>query len=143
MSSASGLPTTFVKYVIPSTATGISFTNSLAPITIVDAGRYLVQFSYAIVPLTGGSNITSVIYAISTVAVLGGVGSVGLIQHNQSAASIANATNKCSNMGVVTIAANDTPIYISLTATTSAGNYQSSVATLDANASTLSFIKIG
>lgn len=143
MATASGLQTTFVKYVIPSTVTGVAYTNALAPITIVDAGRYLVQFSYAIVPVTGGANITSVVYAISTVAVLGGVGSVGLLQHNQSAASIANATNKCSNMGVITIAANDTPIYISITAATSAGNYQTSVATLDANASTLSFIKIG
>ena len=142
MSTANGLQTTFVKYVIPSTGTGVAYTNAGAPITIVDSGRYLVQFSYAILPITAGANITSVVYAISTVAVLGGVGAVGLIQHNQSAASVANAINKCSNMGVINIAADDTPIYISLTATTSAGNYQTAVSTLDAVASTLTFIKI-
>jgi hypothetical protein len=142
MSTRSGLSSQIVKYTIPSTATGVAFTNLLAPVTTIDAGRYLVQVSYAVSPLTAGANVTSVTYALTTVAILGGVGAVGLIQHVASAASIANATNKCSNMGVITITTNDTPVYFSLTAALSVGNYQSSVATLDANASTISFVRI-
>ena len=142
MSTRSGLSSQIVKYTIPSTATGVAFTNLLAPVTTIDAGRYLVQVSYAVSPLTAGATVNSVTYALTTTAILGGVGAVGLIQHVSSAASIANATNKCSNMGVITIAADDTPVYFSLTATLSVGNYQSSVATLDANANVISFVKI-
>jgi hypothetical protein len=142
MSTRSGLSSQIVKYTIPSTATGIAFTNLLAPVTNIDAGRYLVQVAYAVSPLTAGATVNSVTYSLTTTAILGGIGAVGLIQHVASAASIANATNKCSNMGVITIAADDTPVYFSLTATLSVGNYQSSIATLDANANVISFVKI-
>lgn len=142
MSTRSGLSSQIVKYTIPSTATGVAFTNLLAPVTTIDAGRYLVQVSYAVSPLTAGATVNYVTYSLTTTAILGGVGAIGLIQHVASAASIANATNKCSNMGVITIAADDTPVYFSLTATLSVGNYQSSVATLDANANVISFVKI-
>jgi hypothetical protein len=131
------------KYTIPSTGTGVAFTNSGVAITTLDAGRYLVQFAYAVQPITAGANISGVSYAVTTVAVLGGAGAVGVLQHIVSASSGANAINKCSNCGIFTVSADNTPIYISLTATVSAGNYQSAVSTLDtATGSQVAFVKI-
>lgn len=140
MSSASGLSNVVIKYLAPPTGTGAPYTNGGLPITLLDRGRYLVQFAYAVQPITAGATVNSVTYALTTGAVL--PGGVGLIQHIQSAASGANIINKCSNMGVITITAPDTPIYLSLTATVSAGNWQSSLAALDAAASLVSFVKI-
>lgn len=140
MSSASGLSNVVIKYLAPPTGTATAYTNGGLPITLLDRGRYLVQFAYAVQPITAGATVNSVTYALTTGAVL--PGGVGLIQHVQSAASGANIVNKCSNMGVITINAPDTPIYMSLTATVSAGNWQSSVFPLDAAASLVSFVKI-
>lgn len=143
MSTRSGLQTRVVKYTIPSTGTGVAYTNGGVAITTLDAGRYMAQFAYAVQPITAGANITGVSYALTTVAVLGGGGAIGVLQHIVSAASAANAINKCSNMGVFSVAADNTPIYLSLTATTSAGNYQSSAAALDTStASQVAFVKI-
>ena len=143
MSTRSGLKTTVVKYTIPSTGTGVAYTNGGLAITTLDAGRYMAQFAYAVQPITAGANITGVSYAVTTGAVLGGGGAVGVLQHIVSAASAANAINKCSNMGVFTVSADNTSIFISLTATVSAGNYQSSAAALDiVTGSQVSFVKI-
>ena len=142
MSSASGLSNVVIKYRAPPTGSGslTPYTNGGLPITLLDRGRYLVQFAYAVQPITAGASVTSVSYALTTGAV--SPGGVGLIQHVQSAASGANIINKCSNMGVITITAADTPIYLSLTATLSAGDWQSSLSALDAAASIVSFVKI-
>lgn len=143
MSSASGLSNVVIQYLAPPTGTGVAYTNGGGvPITLLDRGRYLVQFAYAVQPITAGATVNSVSYALTTGAVLGGVGAIGLIQHIQSAASGASIINKCSNMGVITITAADTPVYLSLTATVSAGNWQSSLSLLDDFASIVSFVKI-
>ena len=143
MSTRSGLKTVLCKYTIPSTVGGVAYTNGGLALTTLDAGRYIVQFAYAVAPINAGATINGVSYAVTTGAVLGGGGAVGVIQHIVSAASAANAINKCSNCGVFTVLANNTPIFISLTATTSAGNYQSSAVALDASTgSQVSFVKI-
>lgn len=142
MSTRSGLKTIIAKFTIPSTGTGVAYTNGGLALTVLDTGRWLIQCSYAIFPNTAGQSISSVSYGITTVAVLGGVGAVGLIQHVQSATTGANIVNKCSNMGVITITADNTPIFLSITGTTTAGNYQGSLAAGDVNATALSFVKI-
>lgn len=142
MSNRSGLKTIIAKFTIPTTASGVAYTNGGLALTVLDTGRWLIQCSYAIFPNTVGQSISTVSYGITTVAVLGGVGAVGLLQHVQSATTGVNIVNKCSNMGVITITADNTPVFLSITGTTTAGNYQGSLVAVDVNATALSFVKI-
>jgi hypothetical protein len=142
MSTRSGLISRIVKYSIPTTVGSVAYTNGGLPITTLDAGRWLCCLSYAIDPVNAGATLTSVSYAVTQTAVLGGGGAVGLLQHVQSATTGADVIGKSANCSVFQITAENTPIFLSITAVTSAGNYVSSALALDAQSSVISFVKL-
>jgi hypothetical protein len=142
MSSRSGLRTIICKYSIPSTVGGVAYTNGGAPITQLDSGRWLATVAYAIDPVTAGATLPLVSYSLTLNALIGGGTASGVLQHYQSAATPADVNNKSSNCAVFLVTADNTPVYFSLTATTSAGNYITSSTTLDAPHSVISFVKL-
>lgn len=142
MSSRSGLVTRIVKYSIPSTVGGVAYTNGGVAITTLDSGRWLCCLSYAIDPVNAGASLTSVSYSVTQTSVLGGVNAIGLLQHVQSATTGADVINKCANCSVFQITAENTPIFLSFTAVTSAGNYFTSAAVVDSQSSVISFVKL-
>jgi hypothetical protein len=142
MSSKAGMPLIQIKYVVPSLASGISYTNVGAPITTLDTGKWLVQVSYALDPITVGASIQSVFYTLSRTALVGDPTAVGILMHSQSAATGGDINNKCSNAAICTISADNTPIYFAIGATTSTGNYQSSASTLDSQFCSINCVKL-
>lgn len=142
MSSKAGMPLVQIKYTVPSLASGVSYTNAGIAITNLDAGVWMVSVCYAFDPITVGAAVQSVFYTLSRTALLGDPTAVGILMHQQSAATGNDVNNKCANTGIVTISADNTPIFFSIGATTSVGNYQSSASTLDSDFCKISFVKI-
>lgn len=141
MSLKTGFPSSVIKFTIPSTAGGTAFNNATLPIGSLKAGRYLCVLSYALDPVTGGANITSVNASVTAVALLGAGTAIGLVQQNTQPATGADVNSRLSVSSVVTLLA-DAPIYISIVAATSAGNYQTVAGTLDSQSNSVSFIQL-
>lgn len=141
MSVKAGFPMSSIKFSIPATASGVAFTNGGLSIGSLKAGRYLCVLSYALDPATGGANILTVNSAVTSVALLGAGTAVGLIQYNTQPANIADVNARISVSSVVVLPA-DAPIFISISATTSAGNYLTSATVLDGQTNSISFIQL-
>ena len=141
MSLKNGFPATIIKFAVPASASGVAFTNGGLAIGSLKAGRYLCVLSYALDPVTGGANILTVNSAVTSVAILGAGTAVGLVQYNTQPANIADINARISVSSVVTLPA-DAPIFISIVATVSAGNYISSAAVLDGQSNSISFIQL-
>jgi len=141
MSSKSGNPSTIIKFSVPSTASLGAWINNGNPIGSISPGRYHVIMNTAIGPVTGGSNIQGTTAICSGVAAFGGVGSVSLVQLQQSATTGANLISRHSSSNVVDISVT-TPIYIYVGATVSAGNFISSNSVQDSLCNNITFIKI-
>jgi hypothetical protein len=141
MASKSGFQTTTVSFVAPAAASAAVYSNGGVAITSLKAGRYLVILNYAIDPVTAGANLTGTTGIVTQTALFGAVGAIGLCQLQVSAANAAdvNSRHSCSNIVNLTADAN---IFLYLSATTSAGNWQSSTALQDTLCNDICFIKI-
>ena len=141
MSSKTGLPSTIIKFTIPATASNVAFNNGTAAIGNIKAGRYLCVLSYSIDPINGGAQITAVNAFVTAFALLGGGTAVSLISQASQPSVPADVNSRMSLCSVVTLS-QDAPIFISLIATTSAGNYQSTAGLQDSQSNTISFIQL-
>lgn len=141
MSSKSGSPSTIIKFSVPSTISLGAWINNGNPIGSISPGRYHVIMNTAIAPVTGGASVQGTTAICSGVATFGGVGSVSLVQLQQSANTGANIVSRHSSSNVVDISVT-TPIYIYVGATVSAGNFISSNSVQDSLCNNITFIKI-
>ena len=141
MSLKSGFQSTVIPFVIGATNSGAVYSNGGLSIGTLKAGRYLAILCTALDPLNVGANITSTTMICTGVAVFGGAGAVGLAQLSVSAANAAdiNSRHSCSN--IIDLAV-DTPIFITISAGTSAGQWQSSTSLQDSLCNRVSFIKL-
>jgi hypothetical protein len=142
MASVSGFPTTVIKFGVPSTPSLGGWINNGNPIGSIKAGRYLVIMNTAISPVTGGSTIQATTFVCTQIAVYGNVGSISLVQTQQTGTTGAGITSRHSSSNVVTITA-DTQLYIYVGATVSAGNFISSNSVQDSLSNNITFIKMG
>ena len=140
MSLVSGLRPVFIPLTFPSTASNTSII--LGTVYTLDAGVYLVSFSYAIDALTAGQSITSVSYTVVE------TDPVTLVATNimelKSGAQPPVDINACGfNTNMVIIPKNNTAIGFSITCNTSAGNWASSTSVAQLGFNKLGFLKIG
>jgi hypothetical protein len=141
MASKSGLPSTIIPLTIGATNSGANYTNGGLPLTTLQPGRYLVILNMPIDPINVGANITGTQMLVTGAAVFGAVGAFGLCQLQVSAANAAdiNSRHSCSNIFTISAA---TQVFISISATTSAGQWQTSTAFQDGACRSLCFIKL-
>jgi hypothetical protein len=141
MSTKSGFQSTTVQFVAPAAASGAVYSNGGLAITSLKAGKYLVILNFALDPVNVGANITGSTGIVTQTALFGAVGAIALCQLQVSAANAAdiNSRHSCSN--IVTLAA-DASIFLYLSATVSAGNWQSSTSLQDINCNDICFIKL-
>lgn len=139
MSLVSGLQPIFIPLTFPSTAGGTAIIRN--NIYNLNAGVYMVTYSYSIRPETGGANITYVSYTLSqTDPNTAVVTSVLELHNNNTALAGVNATG--SNTNIAVIPKNNTSLTFSTACGTSAGNWSSANSVLDVNYTKLTFIKI-
>ena len=141
MSSKTGLPSTIIKFTIPATASNVAFNNGTASIGSIKAGRYLCVLSYSIDPINGGAQITAVNAFVTAFALIGGGTAVSLITQASQPSTPADVNSRMSVSSVITLSA-DANIFLSIIATTSAGNYQSTAGLQDSQSNSLSFIQL-
>jgi len=141
MSTKSGFPSTTVQFTAPSTASGAVFSNGGVAITSLKAGKYLVILNFALDPVNAGANLTGTTGIVTQTALFGVAGAIGLCQLQVSAANAADVNSRHSCSNIVTLAA-DASIFLYLSATTSAGNWQSSTALQDTNCNDICFIRL-
>lgn len=133
MSTKSGFQSTIIPLVIGAQASGLAapYTNGGLSIGTLKAGRYLVIFNTSIDPINVGATITNTQMLLTGNAVFGAVGAFGIVQ-NQVTATVptadANSRHSCSN---IVDLPNDTPLFVSIAATTSVGQWQSSTSVQD------------
>jgi hypothetical protein len=141
MASKSGFQSTIIPLTIGATNSGANFTNGGLPLTTLKPGRYLVILNMPIDPINVGANITGTTLLVTGAAVFGSAGAFGLCQLQVSAANAAdiNSRHSCSNIFDISVS---TQIFITISATTSAGQWQSSTSFQDGACRSLSFIKL-
>jgi hypothetical protein len=142
MSNKTGLPSTIIKFTIPSTASNVAFNNGNLAIGNIKAGRYLCILSYSLDPITAGAQITAVNAFITAYAVLGGGTAVSLLTQATQPFTSPDVNSRMSLCSVVTLST-DAPIFISIIATTNIGSpYQTTAGLQDSQSNTLSFIQL-
>jgi hypothetical protein len=141
MSLKSGFPSTIIPLTIGATNSAANYTNGGLPLVTLQPGRYLVILNIPIDPINVGANITGAQMLVTGGAVFGAAGAFGLCQLQVSAANGAdiNSRHSCSNIFDISV---PTQVFISVSATTSAGQWQSSTAFQDGPCRSLSFLKI-
>jgi hypothetical protein len=141
MSIKSGFQSTIIPLTVGSTASGTSYTNGGLPLVTLQPGRYLVILNLPIGPVTVGSNMTSTTMIVTGGAVAGGVGAFGLCQLQQSATAATDVISRqgCSNIFDISV---PTQVFITISATVSAGNWRTSTSFQDGACRNLSFLKI-
>ncbi len=141
MSIKSGFPSTIIPLTIGATASGANYTNGGLPLVTLQPGRYLVILNMPIDPINVGANITGSTMLVTGGALFGVAGAFGLCQMQVSAANAAdvNSRHSCSNIFDISVA---TQVFITISATVSAGQWQSSTAFQDGACRSLSFLKI-
>lgn len=137
----SGFPSTIIKLTIPAAASGVAYTNGGVAIGSLKAGRYICFFNYALDPVNAGANITSVSAICTAFGLVGAGNAVALCQQQVSAANAADVNSRHTFSSLVTLSV-DASIFVSISATTSAGNYFGSTLLQDSLSNTLSFIKL-
>jgi len=142
MSTVSGFPSTIIKFGVPSTPSLGAYINNGNPIGSIKAGRYLVTMNTAIAPVTGGSTIQATTFVCTQIAGFGNVGSISLVQTQQTGSTGAGITSRHSCSNIVNISS-DTQLYIYVGATVSAGNFISSNSVQDSLSNNITFIKLG
>jgi hypothetical protein len=125
MSTRAGFPTLVVPFVIPGafTPSGTPFTNGGLPITTLDEGRWLITVSTAIKAKNVGENVNTLLYQLTKDALFGNPAARLLVGLERVGSSAVNAQSIASQSNICVITANDTPIFLRLVATVSAGNY--------------------
>ena len=141
MSLKTGFPSTIIKLTIPTAASGISYTNGGLTIGSLKQGRYLCVLNYALDPVTVGANISGATAICTAFNLVGQPTAISLIQQQVVAPNLADINCRHSSSSVVDLTA-DANIYISIFATTSAGNYIGSAAVQDTYCNTISFIRL-
>lgn len=141
MSLKTGFQSTVIKLNIPAAASGVAYSNGGLAIGSLKAGRYLCVLNYALDPVNAGANVTGATGVVTAFSLVGQPTAIALIQQQVAAANLAdiNCRHACSSVVDLTADAN---IFISIFATTSAGNYIGSTAVQDTYANTISFIKL-
>jgi hypothetical protein len=141
MSTKSGFQSTVIPLTIGAINSAASYTNGGLALTTLQPGRYLVILNMPIDAINVGASITGTQMLVTGGAVFGAVGAFGLCQMQVSAANAVdiNSRHSCSNIFDISVA---TQVYISVSATTSAGQWQSSTAFQDGPCRSLSFLKL-
>lgn len=141
MSIKSGFQSTIIPLTIGATASGANYTNGGLPLVTLQPGRYLVILNVPIDPINVGANITGSTMLVTGGALFGVAGAFGLCQMQVSASNAAdvNSRHSCSNIFDISVA---TQVFITISATVSAGQWQSSTAFQDGACRSLSFLKI-
>ena len=140
MASVCGLRPVFIPLTFPATATATSII--LGTVYTLDAGIYLVSFSYAIDAITANQSITSVNYTVVQIDPDTSVATN--IMELKSGAAAPVDINACGfNTNMVIIPKNNTAVTFSITCYTSAGNWASSTSVPQINYTKLAFLKIG
>ena len=141
MASKSGLPSTIIPITIGATASGSNYTNGGLPLTTLQPGRYLVILNMPIDPINAGANITGTTMLVTGGALFGSAGAFGLCQLQGSPTNAAdiNSRHSCSNIFDISVA---TQVFILVSATVSAGQWQTSTSFQDGACRSLSFIKL-
>lgn len=141
MSTKSGFQSTIIPLTIPATNSGANYTNGGLPLVTLQPGRYLVILNVPIDPINVGASITGSTMLVTGGALFGVAGAFGLAQMQVSAANAAdiNSRHSCSNIFDISVA---TQVFITISATTSAGQFQSSTAFQDGACRSLSFLKL-
>lgn len=141
MSVKAGVASTVIKFTIPATASGVAFNNGTTQIGTVKAGRYLCVLSYSLDPVNAGANISSVNAFVTATALVGAPTAVSLISQASQPSTVADVNSRISLCSVVSLAV-DSPIFFSIIATTSAGNYISTAGVQDSQSNTISFVQL-
>lgn len=141
MSLKTGFPSQVIKFTIPATASNVAFNNGTAQIGSLKAGRYLCVLSYSLDPVTAGAQITAVNAFVTATALVGAPTAVSLLSQASQPSTVADVNSRISLCSVVTLSA-DAPVFFSITATTSGGNYQSTAGVQDSQSNTISFIQL-
>ena len=141
MSLRTGFPSTIIRLPIPAAASGIAYTNGGLTIGSLKQGRYLCVLNYALDPVNGGANITGATAICTAFNIVGQPTAIALIQQQVVAANAADINCRHSSSSVIDLTA-DANIFISIFATTSAGNYIGSAAVQDTYCNTISFIRL-
>jgi hypothetical protein len=141
MSLRTGFQSTIIKLTIPAAASGVAYSNGGLAIGSLKAGRYLCVLNYGLDPVNAGANITGATAVCTAFNLVGQPTAIALIQQQVVAANAADINCRHSSSSVVDLTA-DASVYISIFATTSAGNYIGSVAVQDTYANSISFIRL-
>ena len=141
MSLRTGFQSTIIRLPIPAAASGVAFSNGGLAIGSLKAGRYLCVLNYALDPVTAGQSITGATAVCTAFNLVGQPNAIALIQQQVSAATAADINSRHACSSIVDLTA-DASVYISIFATTSAGNYIGSAAVQDTYANTISFIRL-
>lgn len=141
MSLKTGFPATIIKLTIPAAASGVAYSNGGLAIGSLKAGRYMCVLNYALDPVNAGANVTSATGIVTAFSLVGQPTAVALIQQQVAPANLADINCRHSCTSVVDLPV-DASVFISIFATTSAGNYIGSTAVQDTYANSISFIKL-
>lgn len=141
MSNKSGFPSVIIKMTIPAAASGVAFSNGGVSIGSLKSGRYMAYLTYALDPVNAGANITGVTAICTAFSLVGQPNAVGLLQQQVAAANAADVNSRHTFSSVFDLTV-DAPVFVSIFATTSAGNYIGAINTQDSLANTISFIKL-
>ena len=144
MSSKSGLPTIVVKVTIPASGTNVAFTHGAAAITTLSAGKWLVSYNSAFLPITNAATLNGSNIVLSTVApyLTGGynvqIGHVGSFLPGG-----ANLIERDCLSGIISLSVTS-PIYLYVLLQTSAGNWSTVISGVapDVNGNVITFVKI-
>lgn len=141
MSTKSGFQSTIIPLTIGATNSGALYTNGGLPLVTLQPGRYLVILNVPIDPINVGANMTSTTLLVTGGALFGVAGAFGLCQLQQSATAATDVISRhsCSNIFDISVA---TQVFITISATVSAGQWQSSTAFQDGACRSLSFLKL-
>ena len=141
MSLKTGFQSTIIPITIGATNSGANYTNGGVALTTLQPGRYLVILNVPIDPINVGANISGTTLLVTGGALFGVAGAFGLCQNQVSAANAAdvNSRHSCSNIFDISVA---TQVFITISATTSAGQWQTSTAFQDGACKSLSFLKL-
>lgn len=141
MASKSGLQSTIIPITIGATNSGASYTNGGLPLTTLQPGRYLVILNMPIDPINVGASISSTTMLVTGAALFGSLGAFGVCQLQTSSSNAVDVISRHSCSNIFTISA-ATQVYISVSATTSVGQWQTSTLFQDGACRSLSFLKL-
>lgn len=140
MSTRNGFQSIFIPIVIPPTNSNVAIVfNNL---TTIPRGVYIVSFSYSIDPIAVGGNVANIYWTMNQIGLGGTLPPVSILELHDSAASRPDINANGSMTNIVNIPNDNTQIYLSISAATSGGQFQTPTVGSDANYTKVSFVRI-